>query len=478
MSGAMQLDEDLARWRDATAVLIAHAPADLDGPGAARVHRQVRTACDQVLAFAARLLAQVEADGRWSVGGARTFAEWAAGQRGSSVGAARAEVALGRALDGPLPEATSAVQAGRMTLEHAAVLARFAPTSEARRAALASELPDRNEAALVAKAQRMGVDEYRRVVKRWAAAVDSAAHEREHQGACAAERLVFARRDNGVAFEGFLTVEHGDVLMTALRSVTGVPAKDDTRSADERRAAALTDLARLVLDRGFSSGGAQVRPHVSVHVSWEAFLQLAERSDGGSAGGFAGGEAGDGRGPLVAPPELDDGEPIAPSVLARIACDSEITRIVFGPDSRPLDVGRAQRTFTGPQRRAVIGRDRTCRYPGCGAAPVLGEVHHVRWWGRDSGPTSVGNGILLCWYHHDLVHQRNLAIRWEPGGWTFRRVDGSVVRPPGAPGDPPGLSNGSGGAPPGGPPVDEGVRGSPGTSDQGRSGQGELVLAG
>jgi len=113
---AIQLDEDLARWRDATAVLIAHAPADLDGPGAARVHRQVRTACDQVLAFAARLLAQVEADGRWSAGGARTFAEWAAGQRGSSVGAARAEAALGRALDGPLPEATSAVQAGRMTL--------------------------------------------------------------------------------------------------------------------------------------------------------------------------------------------------------------------------------------------------------------------------------------------------------------------------------------------------------------------------
>src|SRR5665648_76773 len=367
---AMQLEEDLARWRDATAVLIAHAPADLDGPGAARVHRQVRTAC-------------------------------------------------GRALDGPLPEATSAVQAGRMTLEQAAVLARFAPTSDARRAALASELPDRNEAALVAKAQRMGVDEYRRVVKRWAAAVDSDAQEREHQAACAAERLVFARRDNGVAFEGFLTVEHGDVLMTALRSVTGVPAKDDTRSADERRAAALTDLARLVLDKGMSSGGVQVRPHVSVHVSWETYQRLAERSGTGEVSHGV-------RGPLAGPAELDDGEPIAPSVLARIACDSQVTRIVFGPDSRPLDVGRAQRTFTGPQRHAVIGRDRTCRYPGCGAVPMLGEVHHVRWWGRDSAPTSVGNGILLCWYHHDLVHQRNLAIRWEPGGWTFWRVDGSA----------------------------------------------------
>ena len=476
---AMQLEEDLARWRDATAVLIAHAPADLDGPGAARVHRQVRTACDQVLAFAARLLAQVEADGRWSAGGARTFAEWAAGQRGSSVGAARAEAALGRALDGPLPEATSAVQAGRMTLEHAAVLARFAPTSDARRAALASELPDRNEAALVAKAQRMGVDEYRRVVKRWAAAVDSDAQEREHQAACAAERLVFARRDNGVAFEGFLTVEHGDVLMTALRSVTGVPAKDDTRSADERRAAALTDLARLVLDKGMSSGGVQVRPHVSVHVSWETYQRLAERSGTGEVSHGV-------RGPLAGPAELDDGEPIAPSVLARIACDSQVTRIVFGPDSRPLDVGRAQRTFTGPQRRAVIGRDRTCRYPGCGAVPMLGEVHHVRWWGRDNAPTSVGNGILLCWYHHDLVHQRNLAIRWEPGGWTFWRVDGSAVRSLGAPpGGPPDLGQVSGSpvlarrAAPGAPPP-EGDFG-PGRSDgaqQGLPDQGELMLAG
>lgn len=173
---------DVAAWRVATATLLSHAPAELDGPEAARVHRELRTVCDQVLAFAARLLPRVEADGRWAVGGARSFPEWVAGERGSSVGAARAEVVLGRALGGDLPVAAEAVESGRMTLEHAQVLARLAPTSEARRAALASDLEDRNEASLVARAEGIGVDEYRRVVKRWAATVDRAVHEREHLG--------------------------------------------------------------------------------------------------------------------------------------------------------------------------------------------------------------------------------------------------------------------------------------------------------
>ena len=117
---------------------------------------------------------------------------------------------------------------------------------------------------------------------------------------------------------------------------------------------------------------------------------------------------------------------------------------------------------------------------------MLGEVHHVRWWGRDNAPTSVGNGILLCWYHHDLVHQRNLAIRWEPGGWTFRRMDGSVVRSLGAPpGGPPDLGQVSGSpvlarrAAPGAPPPEDDC--GPGWADgsqQGLPDQGELVLAG
>ena len=422
---------DLMRLQTAVTALAARTVGELDGPDAAEVHSRIRSASDQALALAARLLARVEEDGRWAVGGARTFPEWAAQRTRSSVGAARREATLGKALDGDLPATAKAVATGEIGLEHAQVLARLAPTSEARRAALASDSPDLNEAALVEKARQMRADTLEREVKRWAARVDAAAHEREYQEAVRRERLIMHARDNGVAVEGFLTVEHGEVLATALRGIIGVPSADDRRTPDQRRAHALTELARLVLDRGLAGGGAQVRPHISVHVSWETFEAL-KRQHAGNPGVFGGDASTPGGATSLAPAELDNGQPIPQSVLARIACDSEVTRIVFGPDSQPLDVGRAQRTYTGSRRRGVIARYRCCQYTGCDRPPMLGEVHHVRWWTRDHGPTSVPNGILLCWHHHDLVHARNLTIGWTEGRWEFRRADGTRIRPPGA----------------------------------------------
>lgn len=52
----------------------------------------------------------------------------------------------------------------------------------------------------------------------------------------------------------------------------------------------------------------------------------------------------------------ETGTPVPAGLLRRIACDSQVTRIVFGPDSQILDVGRARRTVTGQLRRAVIAR--------------------------------------------------------------------------------------------------------------------------
>lgn len=436
------------RLRAEVAAVLALDVEHLELAEAAQVRRAVRLASDQLQMVGARLLARVEADGRWTAGGSRTFGEWVARSDLSSVGAALREAELGRALDADLPITARAVAAGEMTLEHAQVLARLGPTSEARRAALAGAsgrdgrtadgAPD--EASLVAAARTMPVDRFRREVQRWAASVDEQAHEQANERALAAEHLTVARRGDGIGFHGFLTHEHGEVLLTALRAVAGVPAADDVRSREQRQAAALTDLARLVLDRGLAGAGAQVRPHLSVHVSWEALQRLAREHGADERAGGTRDGAGSGAGPAVEPGTFDDGTPVPPSLLARLACDSEISRIVFGPAGQVLDVGRSQRTYTGQLRRAVVARDRTCRYPGCDAPPLLGEVHHVRHWGR-GGETSVANGILLCWFHHDVVHRRGLRIAWNPGvgreaigsgGWTFTRSDGSSLPGSGA----------------------------------------------
>jgi hypothetical protein len=420
---------------------------------AARTHDQLRRVCDQLRAVDARLLAQVEADGRWAASGAaRTFPEWVARRGGASVGTARREVALGKALATDLPATREAVTEGRMSLEHAQVLTRFGPTSEARRAALAGDKPDRNEAHLVATAQRVGVDDFRKAVRRWAAAVDTATHEAEHQAAVDREHLFLNRMPDGVRIQGFLAAEHAEVLSTALRAVSGVPAADDHRTHEQRQAAALTSLAQLVLDRGLAgAGSALVRPHLSVHVPWDTVERLRAQASVVAKDGLPSDVALDRPdGTLGTAPELDDATPLPLSVLAQLACDAEITRIVFGPDGEPLDVGRTQRTYTGPQRRAVVARDRFCQYPGCGAPPMIGEVHHVQWWIRDHGPTSVPGGILLCAFHHRVVHQRTIAITRTAGSWQFHERDGRPIRPPG--GAPPGNAP-PGNAPPGDPPV-------------------------
>lgn len=120
--------------------------------------------------------------------------------------------------------------------------------------------------------------------------------------------------------------------------------------------------------------------------------------------------------------------PIPRSMLARLACDSEVTRVVFGPASQVIDVGRAERLFNGPRRRAVIARDVHCRYPGCSAPPALCEIHHVTPWAK-LGSTDTNDGILLCWHHHAHVHRENVTIsRNRTGLWVFHDRHGQAVR--------------------------------------------------
>jgi hypothetical protein len=93
----------------------------------------------------------------------------------------------------------------------------------------------------------------------------------------------------------------------------------------------------------------------------------------------------------------------------RFGCDAEVARVVFGPAGDILDSGRATRTFTAAQRRAIIARDQQCIWPGCDAPPSWCDAHHGKHWGH-GGVTSVTNGALLCGRHHDRVHVNGHAI--------------------------------------------------------------------
>jgi hypothetical protein len=99
------------------------------------------------------------------------------------------------------------------------------------------------------------------------------------------------------------------------------------------------------------------------------------------------------------------------NVLDQICCDARFTRFVMSSHSQILDMGRAVRFPTRAQRRAVIVRDRHCRFPGCRRKPQWCDIHHIDGWFESLGETNVDNLILLCRRHHTLVHNSRWAIK-------------------------------------------------------------------
>ncbi|VEI12978.1 HNH endonuclease signature motif containing protein [Trueperella bialowiezensis] len=119
------------------------------------------------------------------------------------------------------------------------------------------------------------------------------------------------------------------------------------------------------------------------------------------------------------PATLDDGTPLVPSQLLTLLCGSRLSRQIFTPDGIVLDHGQATRLCTNGQRRAVIARDGTCRFPGCDHTHQASEIHHAIPW-HQGGPTDIGNLIMLCWYHHQFVHQNDITIYRHENGVSFR----------------------------------------------------------
>ncbi|MDR1188580.1 MAG: HNH endonuclease, partial [Bifidobacteriaceae bacterium] len=119
------------------------------------------------------------------------------------------------------------------------------------------------------------------------------------------------------------------------------------------------------------------------------------------------------------------GERLDPGVFARLACDSDVMRVVLGAKGEVLDVGRATRAIPRGLRAAVVARDRGCSFPGCDRPPEVCECHHVVPW-KQGGDTKLSNLCLLCPAHHRLVEPPKgrdpdwvLDLR-EDGLWEFR----------------------------------------------------------
>src|SRR2546428_10160529 len=75
--------------------------------------------------------------------------------------------------------------------------------------------------------------------------------------------------------------------------------------------------------------------------------------------------------------EMEFSLPISAKAVERLACDCSVTRILLGSDSTVIDVGRARRGISGPQRKAVEVCDRGWGGAGCGRPARLPPGRHL-----------------------------------------------------------------------------------------------------
>jgi hypothetical protein len=157
--------------------------------------------------------------------------------------------------------------------------------------------------------------------------------------------LRFHDRDGGYELTGWLDREAAEILRSALSPLAAPRPSTDTeidlRTAAQRDADALVDLASRALSEGQLPTEGGERPQVVVTVS----LPVLQGRIGSA--------------------QLALGGPINADVARRLACDAGIIPVVLGSRGEPLDVARASRTVPAAIRRAVILRDGGCAFPGC-----------------------------------------------------------------------------------------------------------------
>ena len=313
-------------------------------------------------------------------------AEWLNMKCGIAPGTAREKVRVATALF-DLPKTSSAFAEGKLSYSKARALTRVADRHNEEELleyaipATASQVEEFGRSLRNAK-RRISTDDVNRI-------------HRSRYLSC------YQHSDGSATINAELTKEAADLVMKALEIVTTEQQRNGNADTEDslfaRQADALVAMAQSYLAGG-SEEATSTADHyqVVVHVD-----ESALRDEGGKS-------------------EL----PI--ESVRRISCDSSLVTVTEDENGDPLNVGRKHRVVSPQLKRALLSRDKTCRYPGCTHDRWL-DAHHVMHW-IDGGETSLANTILLCSRHHQLLHEGGFTIHKNfEGRWYFRNSNGKII---------------------------------------------------
>lgn len=290
------------------------------------------------------------------------------------------------------------------------------------------DLRARGVQVLLAEAKALDATELRKVARRLVEVVDPEGAERraerdldrEERAAHLSRHLsITDDQAGGVWVKGRCSTQDGALIKATLIPLARpVPAAGpvcdpsscaipgcghdgrDPRDHGARMLDALVELCRRAQTKDLLPDCHGATPRVSVTISYD---DLRDRSGFGTT---------------------ETGEDLTATTLRRMCCDADLVPVVLGTHSEVLDVGRTQRLVTAAIWKALVVRDRHCRFPNCTRPPMMTHAHHIVHW-ADGGPTSLENLTLLCGHHHRLIHA---------GPWTIRRTGPATLTfdpPPG-----------------------------------------------
>ena len=112
-------------------------------------------------------------------------------------------------------------------------------------------------------------------------------------------------------------------------------------------------------------------------------------------------------------------------------CDAGSQQLIVDSCGNPLDLGREQRLFSLKQRSVLRARDGGCLWPECESPAWACEAHHTITWHKDQGRTDIADGVLLCRFHHLLLHNNGWKIQRDssPGGTRYHLIPPADVDP-------------------------------------------------
>lgn len=285
----------------------------------------------------------------------------------------------GAPIPSTLPNAAAAYADGEISGEHIDRIRGLAEELPAE--VLAGESWPVAEECLVTIARDVGPRGLTRPIRELHARLDPDGQEpRENEQAEPRRELRLRQRRNRFDIDGYLDIETG-LQLRALLDALGKPrGATDARTAPQRHGDGFAEVIQLAAaSKDLPESGGE--PFTILLTAAETALETGL----GTAAAM-------------------DGTRIPAAQIQRIACDSTLI----------TEDGHRKRAPSAALRRALIARDQGCAHPDCDRPPALAQAHHIQHYAHD-GPTTLNNLVLLCGWHHRLLHHAGWAVRMEEG---------------------------------------------------------------